>query len=252
MKLLSLAILSAAGLLGTAAAHAQTVNPVPAATIINSLPYTIGSSGFYQLGADLNSSLTTGTLITITANNVTLDFGGHYISGPTNNTQTSQVFGVQATDVNNITIQNGTISHCYQCIKFTTSSSSQLGVSNLNQTVSNVLMNFPYRTGVYFVNTTGGRVLNCRIANVGGSQYGGLHNCAIEMDGGTGYSFSDNTITNSNYGIYSPLGDFSVARRNTIITATYGLYNVSKYQDNLTASVTTPFIGDGTDAGGNN
>ncbi len=261
MKLSRFATLSAAIVLGATSAHAQSAAPVPSPTIITSLPYTIGSAGYYQLGADLTSAATSGALITINANNVTLDFGGHFISGPVSlaATQNSTLLGVTSTDHNNLIIENGTISHCYQCVTLVTSNTTltaSAGTLNTNQLLNNMLLNFPYRTGAYFLNTTGARVTNCRIANVGGSQIGNgtgtnLINCAIQLDGGIGYEFADNTITNANVGINDAEGVYAVARRNTLIGCSTGLISVTKYQDTLTANVETLASGDGVDAGGN-
>ena len=69
---------------------------MPAPTIINSVPYTISASGYYQLGANFQVTNTSGNIITIAVSNVTLDFGGHFISGPTNAVGTSTLFGVNA------------------------------------------------------------------------------------------------------------------------------------------------------------
>ncbi len=55
-RILALALtLAAAALHGVPAAHAQSVSPVPAPTIITSAPYTITAAGCYQLGANLTS-----------------------------------------------------------------------------------------------------------------------------------------------------------------------------------------------------
>ena len=85
-----------ASLAATVDTSAQTVSPVPAPTIITTAPYTITTSGYYQLGANLSYAGNGGNndaIITVSASNVTLDFAGHYISGPTTNAAT-KLYGI--------------------------------------------------------------------------------------------------------------------------------------------------------------
>ena len=68
---------------------------------INSLPYTISVPGDYQLDRNLQS--TSPTLITITADDVTLDLNGHTLSS------TSSQYTIHVKSVQNVVIKNGSI-----------------------------------------------------------------------------------------------------------------------------------------------
>lgn len=74
-----------------------------AGTEIKSLPNTITSSGFYYLKQNLSSA---GSGITVTADNVTIDFLGHSIIG--SGTPTSGN-GILITNQVNVKIRNGSI-----------------------------------------------------------------------------------------------------------------------------------------------
>jgi len=68
---------------------------------INSLPYTISVPGDYQLNRNLQSK--SPTLITITADDVTLDLNGHTLSS------TSSQYAIHVKSVQNVVIKNGSI-----------------------------------------------------------------------------------------------------------------------------------------------
>src|SRR5271165_183567 len=79
-------------------------------TAITAIPMTITAEGSYCLTKDIKtaSTFTTGNGITINANNVTIDLGGHTLNNlPAGLTTTTT--GIYAGDKKNITIQNGTI-----------------------------------------------------------------------------------------------------------------------------------------------
>jgi hypothetical protein len=97
-------------------------------TVIQSLPYTISAPGTYVLGSNFIWPLATGQAITITKNNVTLDFGGHfiaYIGTPTSNIAVEVVGG-------NVTIQNGVIFNFRVGIEFNYPQNTPLFVSSGN------------------------------------------------------------------------------------------------------------------------
>lgn len=78
---------------------------------INSLPYTISSSGKYMLNNSItNYSGTNG--ITISSNDVLLDLGGKILDGNGTN------YGIRINTYSNITITNGTISEWLRGISF--------------------------------------------------------------------------------------------------------------------------------------
>ena len=104
-KLFLLACVWAILLFG-AAAWAQDfyVIPVPAGvgTRINSLPYIVTAPGFYYLGGDLTS---TGTGITVNADNVTIELMGFSLVGPA----TGSYVGILLDGRNNVEVRNGTV-----------------------------------------------------------------------------------------------------------------------------------------------
>ena len=142
-SLLSLLALAAASV--TTSARAQTVSPNPVPMIITTAPYTINTPGYYQLGANLTVSNTTGSIITIAASNVTLDFGGHYISGPTN---PGSLVGVSSNEEGNLTIQNGTIAFCVAGINL--AGNGNPGSLNINQIVRNMLVSYCSLAGIEY------------------------------------------------------------------------------------------------------
>ena len=267
---------AAAAMSGTPAARGQTVGPVPAATIINSVPYTISAPGFYQVGANLTyngNGSTNDAIITVNANNVTLDLGGHYLSGPSTNTATT-LFGVYASGKGVITIQNGTISHCYEGIYLTGSNSNPL--TNVGQTIRNVLVTHCYYIGVELDSPGASRITDCEVSFIGGTTVSANVGPAIGIrlaSAGPGCQVNHNTVASVSDGEYAGSGIIANAGSitgNTVDTVTaygigggslvvgnkvsncvYGLYNPTKYQNNLTYGCTYSFYG-GTDAGGNN
>ncbi|MBS0656472.1 MAG: right-handed parallel beta-helix repeat-containing protein [Verrucomicrobia bacterium] len=71
---------------------------------INSLPVTISASGNYCITQDLALDTTTAAAITVTADDVDIDFGNHVVSV---NNQTTAIF---ALGVSNFSVHHGTIS----------------------------------------------------------------------------------------------------------------------------------------------
>ncbi len=276
--------------LGTLAAGrtpAQEVAPVPAPTIITSAPYTITTGGYYQLGANLSyagNGADNDAIITVNASNVTLDLGGHYLSGPVN-TPATKVFGVFAYERSNLTIKNGTISHCL--IGVALAGINQSNSLNINHSLHDLLITNGYYAGAILQGATDSRASANRVSNIGGSTVPSalfgtstFHPSGaaigLYMAGGAGNTASNNTVANltassSNAGIFGAGSKGFVASGNTIskLAATsYGLYLVdfavnntvsnctygvsaTKYANNLTSDCGTPFTG-GTAEGYNN
>lgn len=248
----------------TSFAKAQTVNPVPAPTIITTAPYTITTSGYYQLGANINVNNTTGNIITINVANVTLDFAGHYISGPVGMETTSTLIGVNSADHANLVIQNGTISHCYEGIIL---AGSGTGSANYNQLVQNMLITNTSHIGINYLTALNSRIVDNVITNIGGATpTNGTGNYGVFVQGNPGsFTIEHNVIggitgpngstsPNLSAGVYVN-GTSALLSRNKFFSSGGGIYFTStalgKFQDNLTINVTTPFT-NGGDAGGNN
>ncbi len=231
--------LAAAALLCAGMARAQTV--------ITSLPYTISASGTYVLNSNLNSSQTSGILINVNASNVTLDFQGHYIAGAVGNTNQSTT-GVNANEQSNLTIKNGTIAFCSTGVSIGGNGSAT--TNSVGHQVDNLRVTYCYFIGVHISSSPASRITNCQVSQTGSA--GTTSAAGIDV-GGAGVTVQGNVVSNvtasgSAYGVYANTGCF--VRQNTISNASYGVVG-GKYQDNLTANCTTPFL-NGTDAGGNN
>jgi hypothetical protein len=91
------------------AAHASLCRTIP------SLPYTITEPGHYCLAQDSSTAITNGNAITIEADFVTLDLGGHRLSGDEAGPAT-QANGIYALNRKNITIANGGIRGYFQAV----------------------------------------------------------------------------------------------------------------------------------------
>ena len=221
MKLSKLLILSTATLVSAISARAQTVAPIPTPMIITTAPYTISKPGYYQLGADLTVSATSGAIITINASNVTLDFAGHYISGPSDSTLVASgtLTGVFTSQQGNITIENGTLAFCTIGIQFY-GNNSATSIS-VNLTAKNMLVTYCGQWGIYLAADNYSKVTDCTISNITG--YTGDHfannNSGIFLNLGNGNYFTRNTIVNVpsgnnliGYGIYAYDSANNIAR----------------------------------------
>jgi hypothetical protein len=82
--------------------------PVYAETVITAVPFTITKAGTYILGKSLRYTVANGTsAITVNAPNVVLDLGGFTLSG--NGVTTNLQYAIDSESLNNVTVQNGTI-----------------------------------------------------------------------------------------------------------------------------------------------
>ena len=241
-------------LAGATLSDAQTVSPMPAPTIIMSAPYTISAPGYYQLGANLNyngTGATNDAIITVNASNVTIDFAGHYIAGPTTNPATN-LTGIFSNERANVIIQNGTIAYCYTGTNLI--GNNQTSTNFLNPRVLNMTVTKCYQTGIGLLYAVTPQIDGCRVSSIGGTTIGtNVDGVGIANDGNIAGVISNCTVANitsegsgTSFAIYNP----GFAKNNVLANATIGII-YGKYQDNLTLNVTTPFEM-GTDAGGNN
>ena len=173
-SLLTPLILVAAGLLSAVTAHAQTV--------ITALPYTITSGGADVLNANLGSSQTSGNLITVDAANVTIDFQDHYITGLAGSTSQSTI-GVYASERSNITLKNGTISHCEYGLLLTGNGSAT--TNSVDHQVDNMRVTYCTFTGVEIVASPVSRVTNCQVSQTGDSGQGYAYRISASGNGVT-------------------------------------------------------------------
>lgn len=91
-------------------------------TLIESLPYTISASGSYKLGANLTTTATSGAAITVSADDVTIDLDGRWLSNAGAGLSSTCV-GILAANRQNVTVKNGGITKFYKGISATDSSS---------------------------------------------------------------------------------------------------------------------------------
>ena len=86
--------------------------PVMADTLrcdrINSVPFVISSPGVYCVDRRLTTAMTSGAAITIAADDVLLDLGGHTLDGAAGGPETLAV-GVHGVDRRNVTVRDGTV-----------------------------------------------------------------------------------------------------------------------------------------------
>jgi nitrous oxidase accessory protein NosD len=73
---------------------------------ISSVPYTITSPGIYVLANNLSYGSATGAAINVNSSNVTLNFGGHFLASTAASPNNS---GVTVNQVQNVTIESGTV-----------------------------------------------------------------------------------------------------------------------------------------------
>lgn len=104
------AFLSLAGLcLAASAGSAAAAESYDGCThTIASLPAILGSQGTWCLASDFSTSMASGTAITITANNITIDCNGHKLGGLSAGLGT-QAVGIGATGRLNATVRRCTI-----------------------------------------------------------------------------------------------------------------------------------------------
>jgi hypothetical protein len=230
-----------------------------AQTVINSLPYTINTPGDYVLGSNLTYNSATGAAITFNIGNVNLDFANHYISGLAAGTAT-QAIGLSSTERANITIKNGAIAGFFKGISFTGNGLSTS--NNVGHIIENMRLPSNTSAGIEILNGINCRIENCQVNKTGGTTVFGanaltyglyLNSCSIIVRNNQ-ISTTTGVGTGEGFGIYCLNTSRTFVVGNQIDTSPNGLRmqpGLGKYQNNLTAAVSTPFTG-GVDAGGNN
>ena len=237
----SFAALAALAILLCAAAATQ------AQTVISSLPYTTTGPGSYVLNANLSSTQTSGNLITVNNSNVIIDLQNHSISGPNVASQTT--IGIYASEVTNVTIQNGTIVHCNTGIYI--AGNNTAATNSLNERITNMRVSKCNSFGIEFDESPASLITNCQISQIGSSTSTASAGISLYGAGVTVQGCTIGSVTvaagYSSYCISAVPGSF--ARQNELSGTTYGVLG-GIYQDNLAHNCTNAFSG-GTDAGGN-
>ncbi len=230
--------LAALSLLVSAAAatnaHAQTV--------ITTLPYTISASGVYVLDSNLNSNLTTGSLITINASNVTLDMQGFYIAGPVG-VSNQDTAGIYANESANLVIKNGTIAYCNVGVQIL--GNGQANTNAVNAQVDNMRVTFCYNTGIDLENVLASRITNSQVSHIG---FTGSGDNVFGIDAiGAGMTIQGNLVGTilaaaaaDSFGISTNPGIF--VRQNQVFNAGVGVAG-GIYQSNQVSGCASPFLG---------
>ena len=225
-----------------------TITSAPvASSVISSLPCTITTPGIYVLDANLSSAQASGNLITVNASNVVINFQNYTVSGPNATTQTT--VGIYASEVTNVTIENGTIVHCNTGICLAGNNTTT--TNNLNQHIDNMRVSKCNSQGIEFTESPASLITNCQISQIGLST--STYSAGISLYG-TGVTVQGCTIStitaasgSNSYCISAVAGSF--ARQNQLSSATVGLSG-GIYQDNVARACANAFT-NGTDAGGN-
>jgi hypothetical protein len=229
-----------------APAQAETEN----CTAIAALPFTITAPGIYCLKGNLETSATSGDVISIGASNVVLDFNGFYMSNLSARSTTA-ARAVVFTGRKNVTIRNGSIIRFYAGIVFSGDVQGLLiEQMRLAENRNSGISGFALPGGASGVirdcqvNKTGGGVVSPFGIGLVGGQMEVANNFVKQVtpNGGTGFGILLNSSTNH------------VAVNNRISTAGVGIRmdaSQGKRRDNITTNVATPYQG-GIDLGNNN
>ena len=256
-------------------------------TAITLLPYTITSAGVYCFTGNLETSVTTGSALTIKADNVVIDLNGWMLDGIGAGASTETI-GIYAVNFTNTTIRNGTIRGFHRGIILASGDPAAALGGNL---IEDVRADKNTNVG-FLVHGTGNIIRRNQVINTGGATL--LAPVGIASHGPAARILDNDVISTKGgdtlraHGIYMAYADGAVVENNRIedvynsySTGTsegircYNSNNVlmvgnlitsadegiryssldegctGKYMNNLTSGVTTPFIG-GTAVGTNN
>lgn len=129
-----------AALLGSASAQAADCKKV------NSLPYTINSSGQYCLKKDLSTGIAAGAAIDVKADDVILDLGGHTVAGTAG--PATDTVGIRGEDVRNVSISNGTLRGFKDGINLFFSISGGSATQLVNHSITDITVEDSTRYGI--------------------------------------------------------------------------------------------------------
>ena len=182
----------------------KTLDQVEPRTPITSVPCTISASGSYYLTKNLNS---TGTAITVTADNVTIDLCGFTLTGPSSGVS----YGIYMNGRSNVEIRNGTICNFYGGIQ------EGSAINGIGHRVIGVRVIANSRYGIQLYGN-GHEVRNCISRNNGAGAtvdpvYGIYVDSGCTVTGNTVYN-NGNLATVSVTGIFA--GQGSTASANNV------------------------------------
>jgi hypothetical protein len=221
-------------------------------TAITSLPTTITTQGIYCLTTDFSLNLLSGNAVTINVNNVTIDLNGHKIGNIAAGLGTTAQ-GFYAYQRANVTIKNGTIRGFLYGINL----DGTYPLASQGHLVEDILADRNTCVGILVFGSDSVIRHNHVVATGGYGTDNDAHGIFVT---GPGNRVIDNDIitvtpTGASIGFGIDFeGIDGIVAGNRITEAQLGIYMVdssTKYRDNVTTDVTTPYTG-GTDAGNNN
>jgi len=147
---------SVAAIFGTVLSSAQTV--------INSLPYTVNTAGVYVVNQSLHYTSGSGSAITVTASNVTINLNGYGITNTSDQTKT-QARGISGNNVENLTVENGEIFGFFDGIVLTGPTS---GVNfNAGHVLQGLRLAYCTSVGIVLANASNCLIQNCQLSSIG-------------------------------------------------------------------------------------
>ncbi len=132
--------------------------------VIDAVPYRISAPGSYRLASDLTYADARGVAISVEADDVTLDFQGHALTGTAG--ADSGAVGVRAVGRKRVSITNGRISGFYFGIDIR--SDDRGGGTSSGHRVSRIVLDGNWYFGVRLVGSDS-KIVGCTITTTGGS-----------------------------------------------------------------------------------
>ncbi len=231
-------------------ASAETINCTP----ITSVPFVITAPGVYCLTRSFVTNMSDGYAIDIQANNVVLDLNGHRL-GKAGAGLGTLAGGIGAGDRQNVTVRNGTVRGFASAV-------SLGGHNSYGIVVEDIRADHNTLNGIQ-VGGVGTIVRNNQVIATGGSTLSSNAFILGIFVSGPGAMVLNNDVigvvdggASPSAGIFFEFAHNTLTVNNRITDAEHGIYynfqtSGSKYRDNLTSDVATPYVG-GTDAGNNN
>jgi hypothetical protein len=257
----------------------------PTCTPITTLPSVITVEGVYCFTGNLTTSMASGNAIEIQSDNVTIEMNGWKLEGQFNN-DTTTAYGIYASSRVAVTVRNGTVKGFLVGIQFTGTEFVSYADSRYNL-VEHVLATDNTATAISMkgqnntirynrISGTGGSTvvneamgieltgsygqvigndINATQASGGDAPDGigiACYNSQVALIKGNRIFSTRGTLSDSTSIYLSGCYD-SLVVGNELLGADRGIWisdGSSKYRDNLTALITTPYTG-GIDAGNN-
>jgi len=164
-------------------------------TAIPSVPFTITAGGSYCLTQDfiMPGTFTSGTAVTVTVDNVTIDLGGFTLSNLAAGNGTTAI-GIQALAQNNVTVQNGTVRGFYIGIQLTGASGTATDSSG--HLVQNVRADLNRFISIQVLGL-GSVARQNQVLHTGGSTASGIGFTVGIQIGGDGSEALDNSVVDT-------------------------------------------------------